>query len=160
VVSFSDFVRSGNQTEHPALYDVENHAFDRDGLVQEALRARAPWAAAQGQASETDAWWRAQGADHSEVMSTWTFDRRPDLEAVLRMELPEDIAGPWLDSHPTRLNITYGHVLFAITLSEATRGETVGTKHRSSVDSGIYVARFALNTSQSRADKRGTMIRR
>lgn len=42
-MSLPDFVRSGNQAVDPALYDVENAAFDRRGLVLDAMRALAPW---------------------------------------------------------------------------------------------------------------------
>src|SRR3954453_23545120 len=37
-------VRSPNIWEHPATYEVENRAFDPDGLVYAAMSARAPWA--------------------------------------------------------------------------------------------------------------------
>lgn len=40
----SDFVRSGNQAVDPAVYEIENQAFDRRGLVLDAMRQLAPWA--------------------------------------------------------------------------------------------------------------------
>ena len=73
---------------------------------------RSPWAAAQGQADSTDAWWAQQGASRHEVMSGWTFDTRQDLEAALRMELPADIVDPWLTANPDRRHLSYGYVLF------------------------------------------------
>ena len=56
-----------------------------------------------------------QGARRLEVMFAWTFDDRRDLESVLRMELPREIADPWLAAHPDRAHITHGHVLFSLT---------------------------------------------
>ena len=77
-----------------------------------ALLAGSPWAAAQGRADITDAWWAERGAERRGVMSSWRFDRRVDLERVLRLELPEEVAGPWLASHPDALGLSYGYVLF------------------------------------------------
>jgi ubiquinone/menaquinone biosynthesis C-methylase UbiE len=37
-------VSSPNIWQHPATYELENHAFDRDGVVEQAMRARADWA--------------------------------------------------------------------------------------------------------------------
>lgn len=42
-MSLPDFVRSGNQAADPALYEVENLALDRQGLVLSAMRDFAPW---------------------------------------------------------------------------------------------------------------------
>jgi SAM-dependent methyltransferase len=72
------------------------------------------WAAPQGQADITDAWWAARGAERVEVMSRWAFETRADLEAVLRLEFPADVADPWLTAHPDALGLTYGYVLFAV----------------------------------------------
>lgn len=38
-----DFVRSGNQAVNPAVYEIENQALDRRGLVLDAMRDLAPW---------------------------------------------------------------------------------------------------------------------
>jgi ubiquinone/menaquinone biosynthesis C-methylase UbiE len=73
------------------------------------------WAAPQGQASSTDEWWLARGARRTEVMSDWSFDSRDDLETVMRLELPGEIADRWLSEHPDRRHITYGYILFAAT---------------------------------------------
>ncbi len=43
-MTLPDFVRSGNQAVDPVLYDVENAAFDRRGVVLSAMRDLAPWA--------------------------------------------------------------------------------------------------------------------
>ena len=42
-MTLSDFVRAGNQAGDPALYEVENLALDRRGLVLSAMRTFAPW---------------------------------------------------------------------------------------------------------------------
>jgi len=44
VRDFSDFARSPNQAQDPELYELENQAFDRSGLVLAAMRELAPWA--------------------------------------------------------------------------------------------------------------------
>ena len=77
------------------------------------LVVRSPWAAPQGSAATTDAWWEEHGASRTEVMSDWTFDSRDHLKAVLRMEIPPDIVEPWLLDHPDRRHISYGYVVFA-----------------------------------------------
>ncbi len=38
-----DFVPSPNIRRHPEIYELENHALARDGRLQAALRAVAPW---------------------------------------------------------------------------------------------------------------------
>jgi SAM-dependent methyltransferase len=78
------------------------------------LLAASPWAAPQGRADTTDAWWAARGAERVEVMSRWAFETRADVEAVLRLEFPTDVADPWLIAHPNALGLTYGYVLFAM----------------------------------------------
>jgi hypothetical protein len=55
-----------------------------------------------------------RGARRVEVMSRWQFDSRAELEAVLRLEFPAEVAGAWLAGHPGALGLTYGYVLFAI----------------------------------------------
>jgi ubiquinone/menaquinone biosynthesis C-methylase UbiE len=58
---------------------------------------------------------REQGASRTEVMSSWRFDRRADLEAVLQLEFPAEIVEPWLSDHPDALELSYGYVLFTVT---------------------------------------------
>jgi SAM-dependent methyltransferase len=77
------------------------------------LLAASSWATPQGQAETTDAWWSARGAERVEVMSRWAFELRADIEAVLRLEFPTDVADRWLAAHPGALGLTYGYVLFA-----------------------------------------------
>lgn len=79
------------------------------------LLAASRWAAPQGSADVTDTWWRERGASRTEVMSSWRFDRRTDLEAVLRLEFPPEVAEPWLAEHRDALGLSYGYVLFTVT---------------------------------------------
>lgn len=85
----------------------------RNGQFADLL-AVSPWAAYQGGPDVTDAWWRDRGARRVDVLSDWRFSSREDLEAVLRMEFPAEVAGPWLAAHPGVLGLTYGYVLFAV----------------------------------------------
>src|SRR5215813_13102550 len=94
-----------------ALVVVDND--QRSGEFAQLLAA-SPWAAKQGVADTTDAWWARHGAERVEVASRWGFKTRADFEAVLRLEFPADVAGPWLADHPDALGLTYHYVLFAV----------------------------------------------
>ena len=65
-------------------------------------------------ADVTDAWWRDRGAIRREVRAGWSFGRRADLEAVLRIEFPARVADSWLARNPSATSISYGYVLFAV----------------------------------------------
>jgi len=78
------------------------------------LLAAASPAGPQEQADVTDGWWRDRGAIRREVHSAWSFDRRADLEAVLRIEFPAGVADAWLARHPVATGLTYGYALFAV----------------------------------------------
>lgn len=80
------------------------------GEFAELLRA-SPWAAAQGQDTYARQWWAKQGADTTAVLSSWEFDARDDLTAVLHLEFPEDLARGWLERHPDRTGLSYGYLL-------------------------------------------------
>jgi SAM-dependent methyltransferase len=71
-------------------------------------------AQAQGRGDVTDAWWAARGAVRAEVMSRWEFGSRGDFAAVLGLEFPAEVAGPWLADHPGQRGLSYGYVLFAV----------------------------------------------
>ncbi len=90
------------------VVDNDQRAGEFAGLLRAAANT------ALGLADGTDAWWAARGARRTEVMSRWQFSTRNDLEAVLRLEFPADVAGPWLADHPDALGLSYGYVLFAI----------------------------------------------
>ena len=66
-------------------------------------------------AASTDKWWADRGATRHEVRSELRFQSRPDLEAVLRIEFPAEVADAWLGGHPAATGLTYGYVLFAET---------------------------------------------
>lgn len=44
-------------------------------------------------------------------MSSWTFDSRADLEAVLRLEFERGVADAWLAEHPAPTSLSYGYLL-------------------------------------------------
>ena len=94
-----------------ALVVVDND--HRHGQFAELLAASA-WAAYQGTADVTDAWWRERGAERLEVMSSWSFRHRADLAAVLHLEFPADVADSWLRAHPDATSLGYGYVLFTV----------------------------------------------
>ena len=78
------------------------------------LLAAASSARPQDRAAVTDSWWRDRGAIRREVRSALNFDRRGDLESVLRIEFPAKVADAWLAQHPVATGITYGYVLFTV----------------------------------------------
>ena len=65
------------------------------------LLKASPRAATQGQDTYARDWWASKGAATTRVMSSWEFDSRADLEAILRLEFPRDVADGWLQAHPT-----------------------------------------------------------
>ena len=75
------------------------------------LLARSPWVP-PGYAAEADAWWRERGAERRDVRSAWRFRDRADLEAVLSIEFPAELADAWLAEHPDATGLTYGFALF------------------------------------------------
>jgi len=78
------------------------------------LLAAASSARPQDRAAVTDSWWRDRGAIRRKVRSALNFDRRGDLESVLRIEFPAKVADAWLAQHPVATGITYGYVLFTV----------------------------------------------
>lgn len=94
-----------------ALVVIDND--QRWGDFAELLRT-SPWAASQGRAGTTDAWWAGKGASRQEVRSAWRFASRAELEAVLHLEFPADIADSWLAAHAEATGLSYGYVLFTV----------------------------------------------
>jgi ubiquinone/menaquinone biosynthesis C-methylase UbiE len=78
------------------------------------LLSGSSWAAPQGRADDTNAWWADRGASRRAVRSSWQFESRADLEAVLRLEFPSDIANAWLAEHADACGLSYGYVLFTV----------------------------------------------
>jgi SAM-dependent methyltransferase len=91
------------------VVDNDHRAGEFAGLLRAAAYT------ALGRADVTDAWWAERGAARTEVMSRWEFGCRSDFEAVLGLEFPAGVAGPWLADHPDALGLSYGYVLFAVT---------------------------------------------
>lgn len=85
-----------NDTEHGEFADL--------------LKASA-WAQTQGQDTFAREWWAGKGAVTTPVLSSWEFDSRADLESVLRLEFPAEVAGAWLHDHPDRTGLSYGYLL-------------------------------------------------
>jgi len=86
------------------VVDNDQRAGDFAGLLQAGYYCKP---------DTVDAWWAERGATRTEVMSGWRFGSRGDLEDVLRLEFPGEVAGSWLASHPDVVSLTYGYVLFA-----------------------------------------------
>jgi SAM-dependent methyltransferase len=86
----------------------------RHGQFADFLAA-SPWAAYQGTADGTDAWWAERGAVRREVMSDWRFDSRDDLEAVLELEFPPDATAAWRHANPDDTSFSYGYALYSVT---------------------------------------------
>lgn len=70
--------------------------------------------AAAGLTYDPASWWAERGAERVAVLSDWTFDSRADLEAVLRLEFPAEVAAAWLTEHPGRTSLSYGYILYAV----------------------------------------------
>ena len=90
------------------VVDNDHRSGDFAGLITAAPNE------AQGRAETTDAWWARRGAQRVPVASRWQFASRADFEAVLNLEFPAHVAGPWLARHPRALGLSYGCVLFAV----------------------------------------------
>lgn len=64
--------------------------------------------------SAISGWWIDHGATRRDVLSSWHFDSRADLEAVLRNEFRDGAAESWLRSHPDRTWLSYGYAVFSL----------------------------------------------
>lgn len=95
-----------------ALVVIDNDT--ERGEFADLLRASS-WAQTQGQDTYARDWWAGKGAVTTPVLSSWEFDSRADLEAVLRLEFPPEVASPWLAAHPDRTQLSYGYLLHAWT---------------------------------------------
>lgn len=101
-----------------------------EGEFAELLRM-SPAAELQGQDTYAREWWKEQGATTKAIMSSWRFANRTDLEDVLRLEFPSDLADGWLDQHPDRLHITYGYLLH--TWTAVSLGSTKEKPHETAI---------------------------
>jgi SAM-dependent methyltransferase len=71
---------------------------------------RVPFHARVDQAA-VDAWWTAHGFGITRIASEWRFMRRADLEAVVRIEFPPDVAEEILREH-AGTRVDYGYRLY------------------------------------------------
>jgi SAM-dependent methyltransferase len=62
-----------------------------------------------------DQWWRARGATRLQVRTQLRFARRADLEAVLRIEVPDRVSAGWLAANPGTTSVSCGYLLYALT---------------------------------------------
>jgi SAM-dependent methyltransferase len=67
-------------------------------------------------AARAERWWRERGAAERRVRSHLRFASRADLEAVLRIEVPGQVAADWLERNPAATGLTCGYTLFAISV--------------------------------------------
>jgi ubiquinone/menaquinone biosynthesis C-methylase UbiE len=61
-----------------------------------------------------DRFWSAQGFATQEVLSSWSFGSRADLEAVVRIEFPAEVAARILRTHRGN-RVSYGYRLYSRT---------------------------------------------
>jgi SAM-dependent methyltransferase len=91
---------------------VIDNDYDR-GEFADILRAATAGNAAFDPAA-ISLWWNNHGATRRDVLSSWRFDSRADLEAVLRNEFRDGAAESWLRSHPDRTSLSYGYAVFSL----------------------------------------------
>jgi SAM-dependent methyltransferase len=88
-----------------AFFIVDNDW--RHGQFAEWLRS-APVAQHFDPPDAIDEFWSAKGFAAQQIDSSWSFDTRPDLEAVVRIEFPADVADRILATHRgTRVSYSY-----------------------------------------------------
>jgi ubiquinone/menaquinone biosynthesis C-methylase UbiE len=61
-----------------------------------------------------DRFWSAHGFAAQEILSSWSFDSRKDLEAVVRIEFPAEVAARILAAHRGN-SVSYGYRLYSRT---------------------------------------------
>ncbi len=71
---------------------------------------RTPWCADMD-AARIAAFWSTHGFTLSRIASEWRFNNRADLEAVLRIEFPSELAEQLLAEHQG-LSVEYGYCLY------------------------------------------------
>jgi SAM-dependent methyltransferase len=63
---------------------------------------------------QVEGFWRDQGFAANTIRSAWRFERRENLERVVRLEFPADLAADLLAEH-TGLEVEYHYVLYSWT---------------------------------------------
>jgi ubiquinone/menaquinone biosynthesis C-methylase UbiE len=90
-----------------AVFVIDNDW--RNGQFAEWLRS-AP-IAKQFDPDAIDAFWSAQGFSVQQIDSSWSFDRRADLDAVIRIEFPAEVAERILAMH-SGIRVSYSYRLY------------------------------------------------
>jgi SAM-dependent methyltransferase len=63
---------------------------------------------------ETDAWWRARGAERIDVRAGWHARSSEELEAILRLEFAHEVVDRFLAGRQPSDRISYGVALFVL----------------------------------------------
>lgn len=63
---------------------------------------------------ETDAWWRAHGAERVDVQAGWEARSSKELEAILRLEFADDVVDRFLVDRTPSNRLSYGIALFVV----------------------------------------------
>lgn len=63
---------------------------------------------------ETDAWWRERGAERVDVRAGWHASSSEELEAILRLEFPDEVVDEFLAGRKPSERLSYGVALFVI----------------------------------------------
>jgi SAM-dependent methyltransferase len=82
----------------------------RNGQFAEWLRS-APVAQRYDPADAIDEFWSTNGFTAHRIDSSWTFDTRADMEAVVRIEFPSEVADRILATHRST-SVSYSYRLF------------------------------------------------
>jgi len=90
-----------------AMFVVDN---DLRGGTFASWLARSPWAPPHS-AQDVEAFWHAQGFTRVPVPSRWEFGSRQDVEAVLRIEFPPELADALAAEHHG-LTVEYNYALY------------------------------------------------
>ena len=81
----------------------------RTGTFADWLRRVPPGGGRE--ADEVEGFWRAQGFGLTRVASSWRFDRREDLERVVRNEFPSGLAASLIAEH-AGLEVEYHYAVY------------------------------------------------
>lgn len=64
--------------------------------------------------SDTDAWWREQGAERVNVRAGWHARSSDELEVILRLEFADEVVDGFLADRAPAARLTYGVALFVV----------------------------------------------
>jgi SAM-dependent methyltransferase len=63
---------------------------------------------------ETDAWWKERGAERVNVRAGWRASSSEELEAILRLEFPDEVVDEFLADREPSDRLSYGVALFVL----------------------------------------------